>query len=196
PPEPAPAPAVTRRASQRAAKRPEPEPEPGRPGRPNLWGSAIARGGSAGQAAQGRNQSQPPGPGRGRAPGQPDLMRGGARQTMGDRTIGEVTGRGQESPWARQERGGGRSADSGDLPGRGRTSPQGAGPADDRPSFARGSQPQKPRRFLSDGDEDDFKAAVARTRATRGRPTNDERRQESPPRPPAKKRLPDDWLLE
>jgi hypothetical protein len=79
-----------------------------------------------------------------------------------------------------------------------RSSLQGAGPADDRPSFARNSSSPRPRRLLSGSDEDDFKEAVARTRAKRtaGRlpppppPAADRQR------PPAKKRLPDDWLLE
>jgi hypothetical protein len=78
-----------------------------------------------------------------------------------------------------------------------RSSLQGAGPADDRPSFARNSSSPRPRRLLSGSDEADFKEAVARTRAKRTAgqlppppPAADRQR------PAAKKRLPDDWLLE
>ncbi|HLI56655.1 MAG TPA: septation protein SepH [Actinomycetota bacterium] len=218
PPESGPNPgaASVARAGQTARGRPggEPEGDPARPARPSLWGSAVARGGSA-AAGQGRGA---PGraPGQGRVPGQPDPRRGGIRATMGDRTIGELSGgrvplSEAQSPWARPERSpaGGRGADPGRQGGRGggrpdpdrqRVSPQGAGPSDDRVSFARGSQNPKPRRLLSNADEEEFRAAVARTRATRtggrGDPQPEERRPEPPPRPPAKKRLPDDWLLE
>lgn len=208
PPEPAPTsgPAGAARANQAVARRPaEPEADPARPGRPNLWGSAIARGGSA-AAAQGRTTSQ------GRMPGQPDPLRGGSRP-YADKTIGEMTSRAkaEANQWGRPDRlGAGRGAEPAGKSGRGRqdrperqrTSLQGAGPSDDRPSFARGSQPPpKPRRFLSSGDEEEFKAAVARTRATRtggqrSDPEFDEGRQEPAPRPPSRKRLPDDWLLE
>ena len=73
-------------------------------------------------------------------------------------------------------------------------SPQGAGAADERPSFARRtSSPPRPRRLASE-DEDAWKAAMSRRIATRkGRAETP-----TPPPPPRspRKRLPDDWLLE
>lgn len=78
------------------------------------------------------------------------------------------------------------------------------GPADDRPSFARGSSSARPKRLLSTADDENaWRANLARTReARKGRaPAPEPQPQSQPPRPAQRpqarraKPIPDDWLL-
>ena len=77
------------------------------------------------------------------------------------------------------------------------------GPADDRPSFARGSS-SRPKRLLSSADDENaWRANLARTReARKGRtPIPEPPPTSQPPAPqrpqvPRAKRIPDDWLLD
>lgn len=158
---------------------PPAEPEEREPvgGRPNLWGSLGSGGG--------RDKGAPaaPAPGRGGRPAA-DAGRGGRPEP------------------GRTERGG-RT----ERPDRTAPSPHGAGPSDDRPSFARSSS-NRPRRLLSSDSEAEFQSAVARNRANRmgaggqrapqpGAERGGQRGEPAqPPRKPARKRLPDDWLLD
>lgn len=188
---PRPAPALTARATPVAkpvAKPQEPAPvETGgadrRPGRPNLWGSAVATGGS---------RVPPPA-----APAPGGMMKAGdlARGEGGAGSIGagKAAGAGPTGSGARD-----RGRERADRAERLSSSPHGAGPSDERPSFARNSSSPRPKRLLSGPDEDAFKSAVAKSRATRrGAPAAPVPPPRSnPPRPPSRKRLPDDWLLE
>ncbi|HEU5002088.1 MAG TPA: septation protein SepH [Actinomycetota bacterium] len=170
----------------RGAAPPAPEAEERQPvgGRPNLWGS-LGSGAGSGAGSGGR----------------PGAGSGGGRE----RSAGIAR--------ERSDRSGGDRSERGTRAERTAPSPQGAGPSDDRPSFARSTANSRPRRLLSGESEAEFRSAVARTRANRvggagqqagspaqrpvgGQGQGQGQGQAQGQRKPARKRLPDDWLLD
>lgn len=171
---------------------PEEGPAGGRPNQSGGLSSGGGRGRPASSLGGGRPVAEPGRGGRGQVPR--DASRGDVNRADG--------GRGDRAGLTERT----------DRAGRTAPSPQGAGPSDDRPSFARSTANSRPRRLLSGESEAEFRSAVARTRANRkGAPAQqppaargpragqgEGQAQQAPQgqRKPTRKRLPDDWLLE